>query len=176
MLGVGCALCWNLMIEPQVSVPVTNADKMQPRPSRSSFRRAVRGVSGSFLSRNNDVGGYWGIGLLYLHAHQRRSRSIKIDLLARQMVPPSEQFETMFDFYARLLIAQFNGHQNPERWITGAKIYLEFNAATDSDVNGSSPFTSIVQIVDDTGQRYVVQAKGRCRLHDPLKEAKSNRS
>jgi hypothetical protein len=151
-------------------------------PTRSDFRRAVYGVLGSFLSRNNDVGGYWGIGVLYRHAQEHRSRSVKIDLLAGQMVPQGQQFDKMLDTYGRLLTAQFKRCEHPEQWLRTARIYLEFDTTADiADVfeataTDGSPYICIAQIVCSQGQRYTVQTRGRCHLHDPLLETKSNRA
>jgi hypothetical protein len=149
-------------------------------PTRSDFRRAVYGVLGSFLSRNNDVGGYWAIGVLYLHAKQHRSRSVKIDLLAGQMVPQGEHFQQMLDSYGHLLKAQFKRCEHPEQWFRNARIYLEFDTTADIDMFEATaidgdPYMCIAQLVCSQGQRYTVQTRGRCRLHDPSLETKSNR-
>ena len=51
------------------------------------------GILSSFVSRNNDVYGYWGIGKLYNWMLASKSMTIKIDLLKNTIDPTNDEFD-----------------------------------------------------------------------------------
>jgi hypothetical protein len=63
----------------------------------------ANGLAGSFISRNNDVGGYWGLGKLRLRFEQ-----INIDLLSKQLSPADGEFQDMVNRYAEWLKRQLD--------------------------------------------------------------------
>src|SRR5581483_2478001 len=69
-------------------------------------RRNLNGLAtvvlSSFLSRNNDVEGYWAFGKLYLNALQYRQRKVVIDFLSGTLSPPGEQFASMIKYYREM--------------------------------------------------------------------------
>jgi hypothetical protein len=49
------------------------------------------GILGSFLSRNNDLDGYWGMGILRLLAQEHGVEMVYLDLLAGTCMPPDRR-------------------------------------------------------------------------------------
>jgi hypothetical protein len=50
---------------------------------RKALKNVCSGILGSFVSRNNDCEGYWGMGILYRFAKERGKSDLMIDLLNR---------------------------------------------------------------------------------------------
>jgi hypothetical protein len=50
---------------------------------RKQLKNLANGLLGTFVSRNNDINGYWGLGLLRLYAAQRSLQTVSIDLLSQ---------------------------------------------------------------------------------------------
>jgi len=63
--------------------------------SRKEFKAIAHGLVESFISRNNDVSGYWGIGKLYSHIVSTGVKDLKIDLIQRTIEPKNEEFEIL---------------------------------------------------------------------------------
>ena len=78
---------------------------------------------GQFVSRNNDVGGYWAIGKLCAHALLTSQRQISIDLLSRRALP---EFEALVDQYGRLLVTSLQKRSFPIRRVTAAELLISF--------------------------------------------------
>jgi hypothetical protein len=72
-------------------------------PRRKAFQDAARGLLGAFVSRNNDVGGYWAIGKLYAHARRSRSPEVRIDLIESTIAPPSAEFADLIAHHRQML-------------------------------------------------------------------------
>ena len=59
---------------------------------RREFRNIGVGLLSSFVSRNNDVYGYWGIGKLYSHMLASKSMILSIDLINEKIEPENNEF------------------------------------------------------------------------------------
>jgi hypothetical protein len=147
-------------------------------------RQELKGVAcdfiGSFLSRNNDVCGYWGIGKLYREAINRCASSVAIDLLGFSIPPNWPVFQSIRAQYTQRLthIASKAAVQRSE-----AQIIVEFgtlgSCATprwDSNHSYGDPFVCTVSLVDSKGRTYNAVRAGFCAPHDPTKEGRSNRT
>src|SRR5689334_7137532 len=65
----------------------------------------ANGLLGTFVSRNNDIGGYWGIGILRSYAGSRNEPEVKIDLLNAEPNPnPHSPITTAKEKYRQWLI------------------------------------------------------------------------
>jgi hypothetical protein len=71
-------------------------------PRKRRLEGVVANILGSFVSRNNDVGGYWAIGKLYEHARQHQTQNVLVDLVTREILPPSSDFGSMLAKYSSL--------------------------------------------------------------------------
>ncbi len=148
-------------------------------------RRELKGVANSllhsFISRNNDISGYWGIGKLYLLAKENNSDHVLIDLLKRRMNPNSNDFGDLFDRY-QSYFSKFVEQKDSFGWVTtptkieAVQIFLSFNSTSDDKLeywarrHMGENFKCEVKIKTDLGKVYSSQIYGRCRLHDPRKE------
>lgn len=74
---------------------------------RKEFKTIANGLLSSFISRNNDVYGYWGIGKLYSHMLKSKMMILEIDLINRTIKPENREFDLLIkNFSERLLLKQ----------------------------------------------------------------------
>jgi len=147
-------------------------------------RRSLNGVAvaiaGSFISRNNDVKGYWGIGMLCLQAQQTRSTSVSIDVLERTISPHVPDFGDLLDFCSSLLQSQMDALRLSITWIRKLEIVVEFSQeilnSEQPRRNQEDPFRCIVRITDDLERIHEASEAGRCAPHDPSRELRSMRA
>lgn len=149
-------------------------------PRRKELKGIASGIASRFASRNNDVDGYWAMGILYKLAYERDGNQFVLNLMTNESSPPFKHAqkvaEPFFDFLQRQLLKKgFEEHQ-----ITKAIIELEFNVApTKRQIiykqTWGEPFVCRVSITDDLNKKHVYEERGWCGLHDPHKEHRSIR-
>jgi hypothetical protein len=149
-------------------------------PRRREIRNAAQGLLGSFVSRNNDVDGYWGIGKLYSAAKSARTKIISLDLIDLKVTPDIDGFDHLLRKYADLLVKQFPKRLPTSSWLSEAKITIEFESHVDpSDIPRwftiGEPFSCIVLLADTHNRKCETKAFGRCKMHDPNTESRSTR-
>ncbi len=125
---------------------------------------------GSFVSRYNDVDGYWGIGHLYRHAQAAGCATVSIDLLRRTMSPAGDQFQHMIDGYADMLATQLAGQRIPIDWLRSASVTIAFGETNQTPqlfetAADGDPFVCGVYLEDETRTMRSVITSGRCRPH-----------
>jgi len=59
---------------------------------RNALKGIAYGLVSTFTSRNNDLNGYWSLGMLRLYAQQQRTDAVLIDLLSTNRDIPSNAF------------------------------------------------------------------------------------
>jgi hypothetical protein len=147
-------------------------------------RQELKGLAcdfaGSFLSRNNDVSGYWGIGKLYREAIDHSAPLVTIDLLSLSIPPIWPVAQAIHAEYSERLrhMASKVAVQLSE-----AQVIVEFgtlgSCATprwDSYHSYGDPFVCTVSLVDSKGRTYKAVRAGFCAPHDPTRERCSNRA
>ena len=95
-------------------------------PRRKELKAAAYGVLGSLISRNNDVGGYWGLGKPDLHALRRGELTVEVDLIARRLTPSGEEFLGMVARYSDMFLEQMRGRGLPSAWVVRANLGVTF--------------------------------------------------
>jgi hypothetical protein len=148
-------------------------------PRRRKINGIVEGLLGSFVSRNNDIGGYWAIGKLYEHARNNQVQNIIINLATGEIQPDGLEFCPMVQEYSARLTDRLAYFATSKESITVARITLAFDAAVIDSRPPSSlpgqPFRCTVEVVDKLGREYAASHLGVARPHNPLNEAKSAR-
>jgi hypothetical protein len=138
------------------------------------------GLCGSFVSRNNDLDGYWSIGKLRSLADRYGRTTVLIDVLTSSIHPSSSEFAPLLANYRSLLakLADISGSQLDE--ITAAHIKLDFAPLPWPRISYYKPqlgdqFTLTVTINADGRVAGIVHHAGYCRSHDPAQESRSIR-
>lgn len=149
-------------------------------PTRKDLKGIAYGLHGSFISRNNDVGGYWGIGKLCLLAVNQSAQEVKINLLDRTMNPPSGELMAMVSGYRDFLLNHLQGRRIEPDKLRSANIVIQFGIEQPknkmpSKTEYGSLFRLSVYLEDDRGKLFIADGYGYCRPHDPDNELKSAR-
>ena len=144
-------------------------------------RRALKGVAyglvETFVSRNNDVSGYWGLGQLYREALGRQISSVSIDLLGHSSlgIGPVAQ-AVQLHYVSRLEHMASNAGVSLSR----AQVVVEFGTFGSNPPprqhSYGDPFLCIVSLVGSNGRIYTAARTGRCSPHDPETESRSTRA
>jgi hypothetical protein len=147
-------------------------------------RRDIKGIAsgllGSFVSRNNDVGGFWAIGKLLAAMRDARVTEVVVDLLAGTMTPHLAEFERMAREYCVHLELRMAGCGLKPGQIAKAEVRVVFDAgvavARPASSLPGSPFQCSIHFTDDLGNEHVASHTGAARPHDRHKETQSRRT
>lgn len=142
---------------------------------RREFVGIAKAVLASFISRNNDVGGYWGIGRLCRHAQALGVATLDIDLLDAAGKSPGADFDPIIGEFRRMFLQQCEAQPVPLEWLRSARISIRFdgtvlNASPDETAPRDMSFTCSVILEDDTGKTRQSSASGHCWPTDPATE------
>jgi hypothetical protein len=130
---------------------------------------------GSFISRNNDIGGYWGIGKLCSLARESATDVVKLDLIEKSISPISHEFDRLVGGYHSLLVKNLIVLGIPLNWVSSANIDINFSPPIPSDrfipiTSWGDLFQVTASIIDDRNFLYSVSGFGYCGPHNPNKE------
>lgn len=148
------------------------------------------GVLQSFVSRNNDLDGYWAMGKLYLYSIHAKSRTLQLDLIEGKVIPPVRtlawwyprpDFAWMMAEYRTMLASILERRNVPLYWLNGAVVTIGFDnaeAAPKYIRAGAQgrPYTCRLILIDDLGRNHEFRHDGWCWPHDPLAEQRRGRA
>jgi hypothetical protein len=149
-------------------------------PRRIGLKSIASGMAGSFISRNNDVGGFWAIGKLWKLAKDANKTKVLINLNYLSIDPPSMEFGTMMERYREMMEASTLRQAFDPTWLKEASIQVDFHP-DEKKVNLVRPpydeigFSVRVQIKSDLGKIYEASSNGFCGPHNPDYEQRSTR-
>lgn len=149
-------------------------------PRRKQLKGVAIGLLGTFVSRNNDIYGYWGLGVLKLCATKNGLAKIVIDLL--EMRPDFDVDSPVYiaeKIYRSWLFGIFEKLGLDNKQLERAEIHLEFSTFEDfsnviRDTRGV-PYKCSVILKSKDGPQYLVSKIGVCAEHDPTKDRQSTR-
>jgi len=150
-------------------------------PRRSELNGIAADLLNSFVSRNNDVDGYWGMGKLYAHAREHEIGSVLIALAPVEQAPCIEPLSSIAKGYRHHLVSLMQRRKLPLFWLHSAAVSVEFDSLTakpqffGTRANGR-PFLCSMEVKDDLGRRHIATASGWCAPHDKLIETQSTRA
>ncbi|MEZ4459163.1 MAG: hypothetical protein R3E66_05460 [bacterium] len=144
---------------------------------RRDLKGIAAGISGKFVSRYNDLDGYWALGVVYA-ALKEPQPTFELDVLSGESTPAlaaSRRLSTPF----RLYLEDHLERRELEGCVAGAVVKVEFNI----DVSGrrklpntwGEPFRCCVRLTDDLGVVRQFEVLGWCGRHNPKREHRSAR-
>lgn len=145
-------------------------------------RRQLQGIAldllGSFISRNNDVAGYWGIGCLCKLADSSQTAEVSLNLVAGTINPANAAFDKLLAGYAMRLKRHLDSRHITHTRITRTTIHLKFDPVPPQDrtipiTTWGKLYSALVLIEDDMGKSYEAMAYGYCAPHDRARESRS---
>jgi hypothetical protein len=140
-------------------------------PGNRNLRGIVAGLLGTFTSRNNDIDGYWGIGLLCRDASITNGK-VSLDLVECTALPATLACVSAANTYSHRLEAMLRNEGFHPLDVSAAKITLEYL----SPAPQGGPFQCTVSLTDRLRQTYSVTSSGTCWPHDPKRELRSTRA
>jgi hypothetical protein len=148
--------------------------------TRRQFKDVTAGVLGSFVGRNNEIDGYWAIGMLCRELAERGETGVALDL-----IEPNGDATAIR--WSERLAAEVKRRKMDRSWLTGASLHLTFSEHGWIDTTPRKrswwrrrpaaerlpvyDFRAELQLEDDQGTRYDGARTGWCWPHDPLIEA-----
>jgi hypothetical protein len=143
-------------------------------PSRSKLKNLLAGIFGSFVSRNNDVDGYWGIGQLCLLSKLTSNPQIHIDLLESSMQPMDEKFKSLLAAYSCFIQDKCSVMKLEPNRLKLIQVTIDFSPSSPPKfipmVTRGELFQLTVQVGADLSKVYRLTGYGYCEPHSPKKE------
>jgi hypothetical protein len=136
-------------------------------------------VAGSFVSRNNDVDGYWSLGLLRSYADSERLKSLRFNILNGHAEPPDPLLLRVAEAYRQVLARQLTIRRIANDVVLKAEIVLTFDRDAPnapSAATYSAPFFCTVQFTDRHDRELARTLVQHCVPHNPQTEVRSMRS
>ena len=138
-------------------------DKSMSR--RRSLKGIAGGLMGSFVSRNNDVAGYWGMGMLCLLSRDVAKPSITVELVGAKESSDASHFvvKSIAETYSTMLQTMLSRAKVNPTWVKQAKVLVEFGSSGKlpaPPLNAwGEPFICTLTILDDLGHIWSVCQK-----------------
>jgi hypothetical protein len=153
-----------------------------PPPLLMTRRRELidlaAGITGSFVSRNNDVGGYWSLGLLRSLADRIGISALQFDLMAATAYPHDPIAATVAQVYHYKLKDQLT-RRRIQDFLATAVLTVEFGVQANPSAPAPTygdPVRCTVLLVDRQDREHRCTRWTTCAPHNPARESRSARA
>lgn len=140
-------------------------------PRRRELKSIASGMAMHCVSRNNDIGGYWALGILYRFALEAGADCLRVDIMSDEDLPEA----------LVLFRRNFRSHYGDKdyrfrHFIAGLIVEFEFESSSRTETGDNSTQGKChIHVIDDMGKRWSAMACTYCNAHDPAHECKSTR-
>src|SRR5262245_36563398 len=129
---------------------------------RKQFRGICHDILETFVSRYNDLDGYWALGQYVAFLNGLGESQIQFKLNSSIVVPESAGFNASAAYYRGAIFRMMEANAMPRIWFADATIKLSIVASTRAICD--------IEIVSDLGRSYRAERLVDVRPHDPLRE------
>jgi hypothetical protein len=149
--------------------------------NKKALKNIAYGLLGTFVSRYNDIGGYWGLGVLRLFAEKNQLSEITLDLMGDSAnLPGGSPIRVSEEKYREWLQNARSKQKVADHKLAKAEINIRFTTFEEFpdvilDTRGR-PYVCTVTIVLERGPIYSASKLGVCECHDPRRDLRSTRS
>ena len=140
-----------------------------------NIKNILNGILNSFISRNNDVNGYLGIGKIYTLMINKKVNEVEIDLINKNISPKEEEFYYRISCYSQILFDKLKGKDVDGNFLKSVKIIASCNNLNVDKRLLNTIYLKIIAI-DVNNKEYAIQNVVSCRKYDPKSELKSTRT
>ena len=145
---------------------------------RKLLNGVVAGLATTFVSRYNNINGYWALGIMYSIASETNNNVISLDLKQNVTVPNNKKLQKLSSkYYDKLkLLLKVNKLNLSCCEKIVIKITFDVSCTKNHLINRftyGNPYTCIASIIDDLGKIHEHIVVGWCAKHNPLKESRS---
>ncbi len=142
---------------------------------KKQFKNIINGLLCSFISRNNDVNGYWGIGKLYSLMVKSESLKIEIDLINKTISPNDNEFKLLVSKYSAYLFNRMKVEKIDKKHLIKATVILigyPNNPILSLGILAPHKIHCRILIIDSLNTKYALEKNVWCREHNPKLESK----
>ncbi len=148
--------------------------------SRKRLKVIASNLAMSFITRYNDIDGYWALGLLYEVASKVPDKKITLDITSGESVPSYKHSDTLSQSYYEKFIRQAKNNGIDQKPISQIFIELTFNVKPTAKQikyrnTWGEAFICKVIIIDDLNIKRSFAVRGWCGIHNSEKEHRSIR-
>jgi hypothetical protein len=150
-------------------------------PKRKELKGVAAALAGRFISRNNDVDGYWALGILYIVATKDKSNRLSLNILEGESSPTFWHSKRLCLPLHDLLLHQLFIRGFEEFQVISAIVEIKFDVSpTAKEImfkhTWGEAFSCQVIITDDLNIQRTFTERGWCGKHDTKKEHQSTRA
>lgn len=133
---------------------------------RKEFKGIAHDLLGFCCSRNFDIKGYWGVGVLHQFAFDQDLRDLHLDISPR-FTKKSDGLDKLRKAFSRWLLGQMDCHGMPRNWLKQGYLQMSFETVVKPAfhhrfVGYGFPFVCDVVLISDLGGEYTSSAGGYC--------------
>ena len=145
---------------------------------RNIIKNISYGIMDSFMSRNNDINGYWALGIFYKVAAENNQKHFVLDLISKVSDPYYKYSANVASRYKEFIDKQLAKPSLDSIKIIHAQVQIEFNVPAEKKhiermITWGKPFNLKVTLEDENHKLYIAQTVGWCDKHNPNKERRS---
>lgn len=142
---------------------------------KSNIKNILNGLLCSFITRNNDVNGYWGIGKLYSLMLNKKTNRLEIDLINKTIIPFDDEFIFRISEYSEMLYNKLKLKQIDPSYLKSAKIILTCSNLKVEKWELNTIYVKMI-FINENNKEYKLIKGTMCRKHNPKSESKSGRT
>ncbi len=146
---------------------------------RIELKGIAGGLINSFVSRNNDINGYWALGVIFKFLTEQNCQKFHLNLLGGHSIPHYIYSDNLAKPYRDFLFKQASKKGFEISQIKKAYIELDFDVIPFKNhiknLHHGNPFSCICYLVDDNETVWKAKIDGQCWKHDPDREIQSTR-
>jgi hypothetical protein len=144
-----------------------------------NLQDVAAGMLGAFVSRNNDIDGYWALGMLCAD-HRNGSGATQLRLHERCALPVTPSAGLMVARFADRLGVMLAHHGFVPADLAAATIAVEFDIEANIPPGrwplSGKPFRCTVVLTDRPGRSFIASDIGRCAQHNAGAQRRSARA
>lgn len=145
--------------------------------ARRKFNHTAAGLLNKFVSRNNDIDGYWGLGVLYMEARASANR-VAFDLLDEAAQPASPVCISVVRTWAAYLRMALARHGLTSHALAAATVSIEFDLVLPKRplyIPYGDPFECVAHLQAADGREFTRRRTGYCLPNDQFRGIRSAR-
>lgn len=129
---------------------------------RKQFKGICHDLLGTFVSRYNDLDGYWALGQYVAFLDRLGERQLQFKLREATVVPYSPSAALSAKYYRGAILRMMEANAMPQAWFADAAIKVSIVAPAKAACE--------IEIVSDLGKAYESERTINVRPHDPVIE------
>ncbi len=131
---------------------------------RRQFNAICHDLLETFISRYNDLNGYWALGYYQAHLLDEDYSHLEFNLVGPRTEPSSQPFPVSEAYYRGAVYRLMRANVMPPEWLALARI--TFKSVTPEHAS------CVVYLQSDLGRAYQIGQSLKVRRHDPSRESR----